>query len=261
MALIEKELFETRDKVKMSIARLQEFEPKEGYYLAFSGGKDSIVIKHLADLSGVKYTAHYNFVGIDPPPLLKYIRKHHAEVEWHRPEMSFYKKIVEKGFPPMRQIRWCCEYLKENSGQGLVVTGVRWAESVRRQSRKMFEQCNRNNKKMYLHPIIDWTDAEVWEFINAQGLPYCELYDQGYDRIGCLMCPMATDEKRAKDAELFPGVAKAIKRAFNKLIEKRAAEGKPIENWPDGDAMFHWWMNPIRKARQNKDQQCFPFMD
>ena len=61
MALKELTLFDGKiDKVTRSIERLKTFEPPEGYYLAFSGGKDSVVIKHLADMAGVKYDAHYN---------------------------------------------------------------------------------------------------------------------------------------------------------------------------------------------------------
>lgn len=50
------------DKVETAIKRLQTFEPPEGYYLCFSGGKDSVAIKALADMAGVKYDAHYNFL-------------------------------------------------------------------------------------------------------------------------------------------------------------------------------------------------------
>lgn len=49
-----------QDKVETAIQRIKMFEPSDGYYLAFSGGKDSVVIKALADMAGVKYDAHYN---------------------------------------------------------------------------------------------------------------------------------------------------------------------------------------------------------
>jgi len=47
---------------------LREHEPPEGYQLCFSGGKDSIVMRHLADIASVKYTALFNCTTIDPPP-------------------------------------------------------------------------------------------------------------------------------------------------------------------------------------------------
>ena len=51
--------FEGYDKVQVAIMRLQQFQPPEGYYLAFSGGKDSVVLYDLAVKSGVKFDAHY----------------------------------------------------------------------------------------------------------------------------------------------------------------------------------------------------------
>jgi len=52
MSLIEYDLIDGKiDKVAIAIVRLKEFEPEEGYYLAFSGGKDSVVIKQLMTLT------------------------------------------------------------------------------------------------------------------------------------------------------------------------------------------------------------------
>lgn len=54
-------------KIETSIKRLRSFEPPEGYFLAFSGGKDSQCIYHLAKMAGVKFDAHYNVTSVDPP--------------------------------------------------------------------------------------------------------------------------------------------------------------------------------------------------
>lgn len=76
MALIEYNIFGSRcDKVKMSLDRIRAFVPDEGYFVAFSGGKDSVVIKALCDLAGVRYDAHYNVTTVDPPELVRFIRK------------------------------------------------------------------------------------------------------------------------------------------------------------------------------------------
>ena len=60
-----------KDKVQVAIERFKTFEPPEGYFLAFSGGKDSVVIKALADMAGVKYDAHYSISSVDPPELVR----------------------------------------------------------------------------------------------------------------------------------------------------------------------------------------------
>jgi phosphoadenosine phosphosulfate reductase len=69
--------------IKIAIERLRTFEPAEGYYVAFSGGKDSITILDLVKKSGVKYDAPFNLTTVDPPELLKFIKKNHSEVEIH----------------------------------------------------------------------------------------------------------------------------------------------------------------------------------
>lgn len=50
-----------------SIKFIQKNEPECGYFVAFSGGKDSIVVENLVKRSGVKYKVYYNATGIDPP--------------------------------------------------------------------------------------------------------------------------------------------------------------------------------------------------
>ena len=128
-----------RDKVDKAILRLQTYEPPEGYYLCFSGGKDSCVIKALADMAGVKYDAHYSVSSVDPPELVRFIKEVHPDVEFTYPRdkdgnrITMWNLIPKKSMPPTRIVRYCCAYLKENGGKGrLKVTGVRWDESSRR---------------------------------------------------------------------------------------------------------------------------------
>ena len=128
-----------RDKVDKAIMRLQTYEPPEGYYLCFSGGKDSCVIKALADMAGVKYDAHYSVASVDPPELVHFIKEYHPDVKFEIPKdkegnpISMWSLIAHNTMPPTRIVRYCCQHLKENGGKGrLKVTGVRWEESVRR---------------------------------------------------------------------------------------------------------------------------------
>src|SRR3972149_1282725 len=171
-----KNLFQEKNKIEIAIERLQTFMPIEGYYLAFSGGKDSIVIKKLAQLAQVKFDAHYNFTTIDPPELTRFINKHHADVIVDKPIMPFLKMLITRGFPT-RQGRWCCETLKESHGTGRkLITGIRWSESARRaKTRKMIETCYKDGTKTFLNPILEWSNEAVWSFIRQYNLPYCQL--------------------------------------------------------------------------------------
>ena len=102
---------DNEEKIKKSIDRLKMFEPPEGYYLAFSGGKDSIVIKQLAIEAGVKFDAHYNLTTVDPPELVQYIKTVHSDVEIHRPEKTMWELISTKTMPPSRFMRYRCNVL------------------------------------------------------------------------------------------------------------------------------------------------------
>ena len=129
---------ELKEKERIAIERLKAFEPEDGYFLAYSGGKDSDCIKIIAQLAGVKFEAVHNLTTVDAPETVRYI-KSQPDVRIDRPRdrdgkpVTMWNLIVRKGTPPLRTSRYCCSELKEPGGTGkIVVTGVRWAESTRR---------------------------------------------------------------------------------------------------------------------------------
>ena len=107
------------DKIQQSIELLKKAETLAlkyndfGFHLAFSGGKDSQAIYELAKMSGVKFKAYFYKTSVDPKELLSFIRNNYPDVEWIRPKMTMYQLILKKGMLPLRQARFCCEYLKE----------------------------------------------------------------------------------------------------------------------------------------------------
>lgn len=239
-----------------TIQRLKEFEPPEGYYLAFSGGKDSVVIYELAKRSGVKFDAHYNVTTVDPPELVHFIRREYPEVKFEVPTLSMWQLIMENKSPPTRMARFCCKGLKEHGGDGrFTITGVRWAESARRAlKRKMIEFWPKQDKRI-LNPIIDWSNEHIWSFIKSENLSYCKLYDQGFERLGCVLCPMdASGVERS--LALWPKIADAYKRAFVKVIEVRKLTGLKCEgHWKDGESLFAWWITR-KKGETDDEGQC-----
>ena len=87
-------------KIDYSIALLRKAEPlalemsPDGFHLAFSGGKDSQTLYHLAKMAGVRFMAHMQITTLDPPELMHFVRTHYPDIELHRPEINFYKLIV-----------------------------------------------------------------------------------------------------------------------------------------------------------------------
>ncbi len=258
-----------KDKVEMAIERLQTFEPPEGYYLAFSGGKDSVAIKALADMAGVKYDAHYNVTSVDPPELVQFV-KTFPDVSRDIPHdkngnpVTMWNLIPKKGMPPTRFARYCCQELKEHSGTGrFVVTGVRWDESVRRRAtrsglemgdtakgeRERLDPDNPDQELIHicptkaqrvLNPIIDWTTDEVWEFIKENGMRYCELYDQGFSRLGCIGCPMGGGAAQANHFKRYPKVKANYLRAFNRMLSENRRIGRAC-SWKTAEEVMTWW--------------------
>lgn len=180
-----------------------------------------------------------------------------------------WKLIPQKLMPPTRLVRYCCQVLKENGGKNRYIsTGVRWSESTKRRSRGEFEKIGKTQKDaedfstamlledntskrrmtelcmqkntMVVNHVIDWTDTEIWEFIRSEKIETCELYQCGYDRIGCIGCPMA-NKKRWKEFADFPGYKNLYIHAFDRMLKERERRGKK-NRWLDGHDVFMWWM-------------------
>lgn len=182
---------------------------------------------------------------------------------------SMWKLIPQKLMPPTRLARYCCAVLKETGCLNrFIATGVRWDESRQRKDREEFEKIgatkatkekftsvmlmNDNDarrrmnehcmqkKKMVVNPIIDWKDSDVWEYINSENISTCELYQCGYDRVGCIGCPMA-GKKRYKEFADFPKYKNLYIHAFDRMVEEKKARNLPCR-WKDGNDVFLWWM-------------------
>jgi phosphoadenosine phosphosulfate reductase len=259
---------ETINKVNQSIERLKALEPEEGYYLAFSGGKDSQCIYHLAKEAKVKFEAHYHPTTVDPPELIYFIKKEYPDVKFDKSVTTMWRLIPEKLMPPTRIARYCCEKLKEGGGTGrFVITGVRWAESDKRRKNRAAVEINAQTKKQIklnndndearriiesctlksshiINPIIDWETSDVWEYLNSRGIPHCCLYDEGFERLGCIGCPMAGKDGRQKEFERWPKVKEAYLRAFGRMIKARHEKGlmEGRTKWNTPEQVMEWWM-------------------
>lgn len=233
-----------------AIELLQAAEPKDApYWGCFSGGKDSCVIKELARLAGVKVEWHYNVTSVDPPELVYFIRKHHPDVIFDKPKMTMWQLIEREGFPMARR-RHCCRILKEYNGKGRVkILGIRWEESLNRRNSWDGPVSDRG-----VCPILKWNEADVWEFIESHGLPYCKLYDEGFSRIGCIACPQAPVGQRKRDLARWPTYEAAYRRAFKRLWDRKHDKWAWGNYFLNSDELFDWWLS--RSRMQNVDDMA-----
>ena len=252
---------------------------KQPLLLTDSGGKDSAVICRLAENAGIPFEICHSHTTADAPETVYHVRKRAKEYEeksvkytiilptYQGKRTSMWDLIQKKLSPPTRVARYCCAVLKETAGKGrFVVTGVRWAESVKRaanrgalevqaadpkkklilnndneEDRQLFENCQMKGKRV-CNPIIDWTDRDVWDYLTDQKVETNPLYNEGFCRVGCVGCPMAGKARYAQFAR-WPGFQRNYIRAFDRMLEARKAHGKTNDvRWGTGEDVFHWWI-------------------
>jgi len=243
-------LFPLEMMIEESIEFLRKNEPPEGYFVGFSGGKDSIVTERLCRMAGVKHRSFYSITGIDPPETTVFIKREYPSVIRLKPPMSFWEGILKKS-PPLRRQRWCCDVLKKQPANPKVikrlvgdplrnrVMGIRAEESNKRASRPRIDKWK---GIITFKPIFYWKEWHIWEFIDLYDLKYPCLYDEGFHRIGCIVCPYIVG----------PGVAaqKRIQRAKDRWPNTFNKFEKVVSEW-----FMARWKNSTRKQIQKTPEE------
>lgn len=181
------------------------------FHVAFSGGKDSIVLLELVKkaLPRSSYIIVFGDTGMEFPDTYNAVREvedrcHDEGIDFYRARSHFDPMDSWRLFgPPSNVLRWCCsvhksapqtlkirEVLGRDDYVGADFVGVRAQESIRR-SEYEYESYGKKQRGQYsLNPMLEWSSAEVWLYIYAHGLVINETYKKGNSRAGCLLCPM-----------------------------------------------------------------------
>lgn len=107
------------------------------------------------------------------------------------------------------------------------------------ETRRLVEHCYAKQKTT-INPIVDWIDDDVWTFLRYYGCESNPLYGCGFNRVGCIGCPMAARHQLA-EFQRYPKYKQAYIRAFDKMVERRLTIGKPT-SWKTGTDVFKWWV-------------------
>lgn len=264
------------DLLRKSEPMALRLDPDNGFYLAFSGGKDSQALYHIAKLAGVRFKAHMSLTSVDTPEVLRFVRREYPDVELIKPKISIYDMAKKKHILPTRTLRWCCSEYKETQGAGKVtLIGIRKEESARRSKRgeisteikgkrseENFDQWSEHEEKMVtcvggkdkilVSPILYWTARDVWEFLNkVMKVPHCELYDQGHTRIGCILCPMTNRKNKIQHIKRWP----YVKRKWLETIQWLIDNGYLNHNFHDAETGFRWWISNKSYAKWYADEK------
>lgn len=247
--------------------------------ITYSGGKDSDVLLHLAEASGILFEVLHSLTTADAPETVRHVYDTFRRLEGKgincvidkhvQPDgsrVTMWNLIPRKMIPPTRLARYCCAELKEGGGKDrFIATGVRWAESAARkkrgglevmhndrkkslvlandndENRRLFETCQLKGKRV-VNPIIDWQAADVLNYVAAEKIPMNPLYCEGWHRVGCIGCPMAAAAARYMEFARYPKIKAAYIRAFERMLARRIEKGKDEHSWRSGVDVFHWWM-------------------
>ena len=215
------------------------------FHVAFSGGKDSIVLLELVKKALPKsgFVVVFGDTGMEFPDTYDVIDKieeqcYTDEIEFYRAASHFKPEESWRRFgPPSRVLRWCCsvhksapqtlklrEVLGKNDYIGMDFVGVRAHESATRADYD-YENYGKKQKGQYSHnSILEWSSAEVWLYIYAHRLIINEAYKRGNSRAGCLFCPMGGGKSDCFRNLCYPEEIKKYTDIIRETIDDRDIE-------------------------------------
>ena len=157
-----------REKIQHSVELIRKaekialkYDPENGFYNTFSGGKDSQALFYIVKMSGVKFQTHISYTSVDPAEVVRFVNTQYPSVIPIRPKKSIYTRAVERGILPTMKVRWCCADFKESTGAGKVtLIGIRKEESTRRAKRHEVEVSSRKFSGS-LDEFEQWSADEI----------------------------------------------------------------------------------------------------
>ncbi|MBR5913418.1 MAG: phosphoadenosine phosphosulfate reductase family protein [Selenomonadaceae bacterium] len=221
------------------------------FYVAFSGGKDSLVMLDLVQraLPHDSFEVIFGDTSMELSDTYKAVdaaKNYWADLHWHTAKAPFDALESWKFMgPPAKKIRWCCSVHKSapslfkvkeiiaekkkcsvddvKNFKALAFIGVRAEESIVRANYDPISESHKHSAQINFYPIFDWTTPELFLYHFAENLPLNHSYRIGLHRVGCKFCPMSsmwTDclQNHIYYAEISPFLS-IVKESFNKNFE------------------------------------------
>ncbi len=228
--------------------------------VSFSGGKDSSVLLEVVRRSDVQHEVYFNDTGLELPETLEFVERIGYDILGEAGNAFW--MYVEKFGPPARDYRWCCKVLKltptykalKSLAPRVTLVGQRRFESSpRRRSPRIWR-----NKWLPRFvtgaPINEWSALDTWLYIKLRGVQVNPLYNEGFERLGCYLCPASRLSEYVRIGEKYPD----LWRKWEEFLHRYAREMGYSECWIKYGL---WrWIDPPRRMRELCDVHRKPLM-
>jgi phosphoadenosine phosphosulfate reductase len=190
-------------------------------HVSFSGGKDSLVTLSLAleALPSDRLKAFFVNTGLEFPETVRFVHEfceqHDIPLIEEKAGEAFWDNVGSFG-PPGKDFRWCCKVCKlgpanavmekclREYGTCLTIDGKRKYESFSRAETREVETNPFVRGQVNIFPLRNWRAFEVWLYIFRNRLPYNPLYDMGFERVGCYLCPSSLASEFERVRQIHP---------------------------------------------------------
>lgn len=201
----------------VSFIRNEAASQKNPRVVSFSGGKDSLAVLLLVEkaLGTDGFKTIFIDTGLEFPETVEYVAGLGRPILKESAGDFFWKNIGNMG-PPARDKRWCCKVCKLGPAKRLInrefpdgclsFMGERRYESLDRARRPRVDVNPWIEQQVHAYPILDWTALDVWLYIFSRGEKYNPLYEKGFTRIGCWLCPACDPYDFSLVEKMHPGL-------------------------------------------------------
>ncbi len=239
-------------KVKGSVNFIKRIVSEEDLPVAvsYSGGKDSLATLLLVMDAGLKPPLMFIDTGLEFPETVRHVHDLAEELDLEllegKPENGFYDNIDRFG-PPGRDFRWCCKtcklgptssLIREHFPDGvLTFIGQRRFESDSRERKGSVWRNPWVPMQKGASPVQDWTALDIWLYILSKGVNYNPLYANGFQRIGCWLCPSCdlAETSLVRETEVDTSL-------WKEYLEKHRVESGLPREWMEHG--FHRFKRP-----------------
>ena len=224
--VVEKNAFHLKNMERTAVREIkQNLGLAPAANCSFSGGKDSTAVWHIAQKAGVT-DAFFIDTGLEFPETIEFVQSQNVRLIQ---KAGDFWQAVEKAGPPGKDHRWCCKLLKLNplkvhlaeTGPCVTVQGNRWYESWSRASLDAVSRNPNNPLQINLSPLRSWRALDVFLYLWLREVPYNPLYERGYERIGCYLCPAMLESELATMHETHPAMAARWDEFLNRWAADR----------------------------------------